>query len=156
MINKYCAYFNSPLGIVEVVTTADQVLSVSFVEKEGEATLSTLVLEKAIVQLTEYFDGKRKSFDLPINLNGTEFQVKSWKQLAVIPYGETITYKELAARVGNEKAVRAVGGANNKNKLPIVIPCHRVIGSNGKLIGFAGGLDKKEWLLEHEKKHNGQ
>lgn len=107
---------------------------------------------EAVKQLREYFDGKRKTFDLPINLKGTPFQVKVWKSLQDVPYGETKTYKEIAQMIGNPKAVRAVGSANNKNPVPIVIPCHRVIGSSGSLVGYGGGLDKKEILLSHEKK----
>ncbi|MFZ5354139.1 MAG: methylated-DNA--[protein]-cysteine S-methyltransferase [Bacillota bacterium] len=151
MIEKSCAYFKSPIGFVEVIASESSLLSVAFVEKEGKSIGSSAVLTEAVKQLKEYFEGGRRDFDLPLQLDGTDFQVRSWKQLMNIPYGQTITYKELAKRVGNEKAVRAVGGANNRNKLPIVIPCHRVIGSNGKLVGFAGGLDKKEWLLEFEK-----
>ena len=104
-----------------------------------------------ITQLEEYFAGQRYSFQLDLNFQGTAFQKKVWRQLANIPYGETITYKELAIKVGGPNYARAVGGANNKNPLPIVIPCHRVIGSNGKLTGYAGGLDIKEQLLKLEK-----
>jgi methylated-DNA-[protein]-cysteine S-methyltransferase len=101
-------------------------------------------------QLGEYFDRKRKSFDLPLNPSGTEFQVAAWNALCEIPYGTTRTYAEQAAIIGRPKAVRAVGAANGKNPISIVIPCHRVIGSNGKLTGFAGGVDVKRFLLEHE------
>ncbi|MGL4740579.1 MAG: methylated-DNA--[protein]-cysteine S-methyltransferase [Sarcina sp.] len=108
------------------------------------------VIDNTILQLEEYFLGKRKSFDLPLEFNGTDFQKNVWKSLLEIPYGESATYKDIAKKIGNEKAVRAVGGANNKNKIMIVVPCHRVIGSNGKLIGYAGGLEKKEILLNLE------
>lgn len=101
-------------------------------------------------QLQEYFDGKRKGFNLPILLRGTEFRKKVWQGLCTIPYGETRSYKELAELVGNPKAVRAVGGANNKNPIMIIVPCHRVIGADGSLVGFGGGLEVKKYLLELE------
>ncbi len=103
-------------------------------------------------QLKEYFEGRRKIFHLPLKLNGTEFQKSVWEKLLEIPYGETCSYKDIAVKLNNPKAVRAVGGANNKNKIAIVIPCHRVIGTNKKLVGYAGGLDKKQWLLDLEAK----
>lgn len=106
--------------------------------------------ERVYKQLLEYFDGKRKTFDFEYELSGTEFQKKVWRALLDIPYGETRTYKEIAIAVGNEKASRAVGMANNKNPMTIVVPCHRVIGANGKLVGYAGGLTMKEFLLKVE------
>lgn len=112
---------------------------------------SSSLLEKAERQLTEYFEGRRKNFDLPIELNGTDFQVKVWKALEKIPYGETKSYQEIAEEVASPKAFRAVGNANNKNPISIIIPCHRVIGKSGKLAGYGGGLDKKEYLLNLEK-----
>ena len=102
-------------------------------------------------QLDEYFAGKRKTFDLPLAPKGTEFQQKVWNALTEIPYGETRTYGEIAAAIGNPKGARAVGMANNKNPIGILIPCHRVVGANGKLVGYAGGMEKKEWLLRLEK-----
>ena len=104
------------------------------------------------MQLDEYFRGERKTFDLPLAPKGTDFQKKVWNALKEIPYGETRTYGEIAAAVGNPKAARAVGMANNKNPIGIIIPCHRVVGANGKLVGYAGGMDKKEWLLQLERK----
>ena len=107
----------------------------------------------AIQQLEEYLSGKRKVFDLPLKVEGTAFQKKVWKALCSIAYGETRSYKEIAIQIGNEKACRAVGMANNKNPIGILIPCHRVIGTNHKLVGYAGGLDKKEFLLKLEKEN---
>ena len=104
------------------------------------------------MQLDEYFRGERKTFDLPLAPKGTDFQKKVWNALQKIPYGETKTYGEIAAAVGNPKAARAVGMANNKNPIGIIIPCHRVVGADGKLVGYAGGMDKKEWLLQIERK----
>jgi len=111
----------------------------------------TAVLKKAYKQLDEYFAGKRNVFDLPLSLRGTEFQLKVWHLLLTIPYGETRSYGQLAALINNPKASRAVGMANNKNPIPVIIPCHRVIGHNGKLVGYAGGLELKKNLLELEK-----
>lgn len=108
------------------------------------------LLYEAYVQLNEYFTGKRKVFDLPINLNGTSFQQKVWKELRNIPYGETKSYRDIASSIGNKKAVRAVGCANSKNPILIIVPCHRVINKNGKLGGFACGIDVKKFLLELE------
>ncbi|MFC7391591.1 methylated-DNA--[protein]-cysteine S-methyltransferase [Scopulibacillus cellulosilyticus] len=109
--------------------------------------------KEVVNQLNEYFQGERKSFDLPLYLKGTPFQIKVWEALQDIKYGETKTYKDIAEAIGKPKAVRAVGGANNKNPISIVVPCHRVIGSSGCLIGYGGGLDKKQILLEHEQKY---
>jgi len=112
----------------------------------------TYIIEQAIVQLKEYFEGNRKEFSVPLDLIGTDFQKKVWKELMNIPYGQVDTYGHIAALLGNPKAGRAVGGANNKNPVPIIVPCHRVIGSNGKLVGYAGGLDIKKRLLVLERR----
>lgn len=121
-------------------------------DEEPETGELTELLEQALMEIDEYLVGERRNFTFPIRLEGTEFQIRVWKALLEIPYGETISYKELAERVDNPNAVRAVGGANNKNKLPIIIPCHRVIGSKGNLVGYAGGIDIKERLLMIERK----
>ena len=109
--------------------------------------------DRVAEQLEEYFSGKRKEFDIPLHPQGTDFQRSVWKELQRIPYGETISYKQMAINIGNPKACRAVGLANNKNPISIIIPCHRVIGSNGALVGYGGGLDMKRKLLDLEKKH---
>ena len=113
--------------------------------------METSLIKEAFLQLNEYLQGIRKEFDLPLNPRGTEFQKRVWKALLDIPYGETRSYKQIAETIGNPKAVRAVGMANNRNPLLIVVPCHRVIGANGKLVGYGAGLDKKEFLLQLEK-----
>ncbi len=113
----------------------------------------TNLTEKAYAQLIEYFDGKRKKFDIPYQLNGTDFQKKVWTTLGSIPYGETRSYKDVAIAVGNPKASRAIGMANNKNPITVIMPCHRVVGTNGKLIGYAGGLAMKEALIKMEKEN---
>ncbi len=110
------------------------------------------LLDRARVQLQEYFAGTRTRFELPLAPQGTEFQQTVWKQLVKIPYGSTASYGEIANRVGNPKASRAVGAANGRNPISVIVPCHRVIGANGSLTGFGGGLERKQWLLEHERK----
>ena len=117
----------------------------------GMEKAETSLIKKAAKQLDEYFNGKRKVFDLPLVLHGTEFQIKTWEALKTIPYGETRSYGELAAMIGNPKACRAVGMANNRNPVSIIVPCHRVIGQNGDLTGYAGGLKLKLKLLDLEK-----
>ena len=155
---KNMIYYKSPIGNLIIMEEENAIIKLCF--KEQEITnikdiqeFETPLLKKAKKQLEEYFEGKRKKFDLALRLNGTSFQNKVWKALLNIPYGETRSYKDIAIAVGNEKACRAVGMANNKNPLPIFIPCHRVIGSNGKLIGYAGGLDIKIKLLELEREN---
>ncbi len=134
------------VNIIKTKENADEIIK-SSIQKETE------LIKNAKKQLDEYFAGKRKNFDIPIELNGTDFQIKVWKELLKIPYGETCTYLDIAKRVGNPNASRAVGMANNKNKIMIIVPCHRVIGSNKKLVGYAGGLDIKEKLLKLEKEN---
>ena len=123
---------------------------ISFGRPEQPVTEENGLNREVIRQLKEYFAGKRREFSLPLSPAGTEFQKKVWSVLQEIPYGETRTYKEIAGRCGNEKACRAVGMANHVNPIGIVIPCHRVVGSSGKMVGYAGGLDKKQYLLELE------
>ena len=122
---------------------------------EEETEEETPVLARARRQLEEYFAGERKAFELPLSARGTPFQKRVWDELLKIPYGETITYGELAARIGNPKAGRAVGMANHHNPISIIVPCHRVIGARGKLVGYGGGLDLKERLLAFEKGNRG-
>ncbi len=125
-------------------------------DKQGrEATAITPLLEKAIQQLDDYFEGKLQQFDLLLRPAGTAFQQTVWNQLTQIPFAETITYLHMAKRLGNVKAIRAAASANGKNPLAIIIPCHRVVGADGKLTGYAGGLHRKQWLLEHEAKFGG-
>lgn len=141
---------HTEIGMVCVEDNGTAVTAVYMCEKMQSGEMSALT-EKALLQLGEYFGGKRKRFDLPLELHGTEFQKKVWNALCGIPYGETRSYKEIARIIGNPKAVRAVGGANNRNKLMIVVPCHRVIGANGSLTGYASGTDVKKKLLDLEK-----
>ncbi|MGO2118348.1 MAG: methylated-DNA--[protein]-cysteine S-methyltransferase [Fusobacterium sp.] len=154
MVNNYEFVYTCPLGEFLIVHSDEEVLGLKFLnknEKDDIKEKKNKFSENITLQLNEYFSGARKSFDLKLSLTGTNFQKKVWEALGNIPYGETKSYKEIAIEVGSPKAFRAVGSANNKNPIPIIIPCHRVIGKNGKLVGFAGGLDLKEKLLQLEK-----
>lgn len=146
-------YYETKLGKIGIVENGKAINHVYFEETiPKEINIKeTPLLKTAYKELEEYLNGNRKSFDVPLNLKGTEFQTKVWKALKEIPYGKTNSYKQIAMKIGNMNACRAVGMANNKNLLPIFIPCHRVIGANGKLVGYAGGLALKEKLLELEK-----
>jgi methylated-DNA-[protein]-cysteine S-methyltransferase len=141
-----------PVGNLKFTSNGKQLTEISFVI-ESENGTKDIIIEQAIKQIDEYFAGIRKDFDIPLKLTGTEFQNKTWKALQNIPFGGTKSYSELAAMMGNPKAVRAVGGANNKNPFPIIIPCHRVIGADGSLTGYAGGIEVKKYLLELERKN---
>lgn len=152
-MRKYYGYFKSPIGILEIVCSEEALISIKFVNEEKQAGETNSILKEIVMQLEQYFNGSRKEFDIKISLEGTEFQKQVWNQLINIPYGEIASYKDVAEKIENAKAVRAVGNANNKNKIPIIIPCHRVIGANGNLTGYAGGIDKKQWLLNHEKNY---
>lgn len=136
-----------------LVATETHLINIQFTQPQKALLQTTELLSMATIQLDEYFQGKRTTFSLPFKLTGTPFQLAVWKELQNIPYGKTTSYKEIAQKINKPKAYRAVGMANNKNPLPIIIPCHRVIGSNGKLIGYAGGLKLKNYLLELEKSH---
>ena len=136
-----------------LVATETHLINIQFTQPQKALLQTTELLSMATILLDEYFQGKRTTFSLPFKLTGTPFQLAVWKELQNIPYGQTTSYKEIAQKINKPKACRAVGMANNKNPLPIIIPCHRVIGSNGKLIGYAGGLKLKNYLLELEKSH---
>ncbi|MGC6429764.1 MAG: methylated-DNA--[protein]-cysteine S-methyltransferase [Jejuia sp.] len=142
---------NSPLGYTKIIGDEDGICSISVLNSEEKITsIIPETLEDCAIQLQEYFKGERQQFDLKLNPEGTDFQKQVWKQLEQIPFGKTISYLELSRILGNEKAIRAVANANSKNPLWILVPCHRVIGSDGSLTGYAGGLHRKQWLLEHE------
>ena len=144
------AYIKTPLGIAKIIGDENGVSEISVLD---EGTISAEIpdfLQEAVLQLNAYFEGKRNSYDFKLNPKGTEFQLKVWKALLEIPYGKTRTYLEQSKVLGDVKAIRAVASANGKNPLWIVVPCHRVIGTDGSLTGYAGGLWRKKWLLEHE------
>lgn len=149
-MSKAIIYRESPIGLLEICGEDQWITAVNFVESAKDEVLPSAVLEQCALQLNEFFSGKRKIFDLQLKPVGTEFQQNVWRQLVNIPFGETISYLTLAKQLGDHKATRAVGLANGKNPIGIIIPCHRVIGANGKLTGYAGGLWRKKWLLNHE------
>ena len=144
------AYYQSPIGLIEIKVADNFVSSILFVEEKGLNTGSHPLLKNCIEQLAQYFTGERKIIDFPIKQIGTDFQQKVWNELLNIPFGKTISYLHLSKKVGDIKAIRAVGTSNGKNRIVIVIPCHRVIGSDGSLTGYVGGLWRKQWLLNHE------
>lgn len=144
-------YMESPIGIIEIAGTADAITDLNFVDKRQKAdSPSNDVLEEAAEQLREYFNAVRKEFTVPLQLEGTEFQKKVWRALLTVGYGKKVSYRYLAEAVGNQRAVRAVGAANGKNPISIIVPCHRIVGSDGSLTGYGGGIWRKEWLLRHE------
>jgi len=149
----YSTYHPSPLGVLHIQCTDHAISAVLFCEESGECEEHPL-LQLCTSQIDDYFAGTRKEFDLPLNQSGTEFQKKVWELLCTIPYGKTISYHELSKQYGNLRAIRAVAAANGKNNLAIIVPCHRVIGSDQSLTGYAGGLWRKKWLLEHEETHH--
>ena len=143
-------FINTPLGTAKIEGDTNGV-SVISIREEGEISKKIPIeLKEVVLQLQEYFAGKRTQFNFELNPKGTDFQKKVWKALLEIPYGKTTSYLELSKKLGDVKAIRAVASANGKNPLWIVVPCHRVIGSDGSLTGYAGGLWRKKWLLEHE------
>ena len=146
-------YHQTPVGIVRITEEDGFITSVSIRDEKIVPTVPTSpLLDTAVLQMDEYFEGKRKLFDLPLNQAGTAFQKRVWEYLLQIEYGETISYAQLSNRMKNPLAIRAIAAANGKNNLWIIVPCHRVIGSDGSLTGYAGGLWRKQWLLEHEAK----
>jgi methylated-DNA-[protein]-cysteine S-methyltransferase len=151
MNKTHKAYYQSEIGLIEVIGNEEGILSLDFLEEGSMDNSETHpCLEQCVEQLDEYFRGTRRDFSLNVMLQGTVFQKNVWSQLMKIPFGETVSYKYIASSIGNTKAVRAVGNANGKNRIAIIIPCHRVIGSNGTLVGYASGVWRKEWLLKHE------
>ena len=147
----------SPLGYIKILGNKDGLVSISILNSEEKITdIIPIELQDCVHQLNEYFEGKRTQFDLQLNPEGTDFQKKVWKLLQTIPYGKTMSYLQLSQQIGDVKAIRAVANANGRNPIWIVVPCHRVIGSNGNLTGYAGGLQRKQWLLEHESPYKQQ
>ena len=148
------AFVQTPLGITAIKGDSEGIVAVSVLKEDTERIPHNLT--DAVNQIQEYFAGTRRAFQLRLNLNGTDFQKSVWQELLNIPYGKTISYLELSRRLGDLKAIRAVAAANGQNPFWIVVPCHRVIGSDGSLTGYAGGLWRKKWLLEHESPYKQQ
>jgi methylated-DNA-[protein]-cysteine S-methyltransferase len=144
------AYYKSPVGDLVIESQDDKITTVNFLKTNKGDTTLTPVIEQCITELDEYFFEGRKFFTVDLKFNGSEFQNRVWQELINIPYGRTISYLELAIRLGDPNTIRAVGLANGQNPIAIIVPCHRVIGKNGDMVGYGGGLDKKEWLLLHE------
>ena len=144
-------YYHSPIGWIEIQASHDAVTSLMFCDDpKDDQRNDSEILADCVRQLDEYFSGSLTKFDVPVKQEGTEFQQNVWNALMSIPFGQTVSYGDVAKRLNNPQAMRAVGAANGKNKVWIVVPCHRVIGANGTLTGYAGGLDRKMWLLAHE------
>ena len=153
---KYYSHINSPVGLIEISGDDEFVRSVLFVDEANEESAElSKALRECKKQLQEYFDGKRKVFEVSLTQEGTDFQQRVWGQLMAIDFGKTRSYMQLAKALGDPKCIRAAGTANGKNQLAIIVPCHRVVGSDGKLVGYAGGLHRKKWLLDFEAKENG-
>ena len=148
------AVYNTKIGKLKIEYENDVLTGIAYTENEKEQGIRSELSDKTVLQLEEYFDGRRKEFDIPIKLRGTEFQKKVWNELLKIPYGATVSYKDIAIKIGNPKACRAVGMANHNNPILIIVPCHRVINENKKLGGYALGLDLKRRLLELEKENS--
>src|SRR5665213_388828 len=154
-------FYHSPVGIIQIKISNNYISELIYVDDEPETQSEKIklavseidLLKKCVTQFDDYFSGKRKTFDLPIQQSGTAFQQKVWNELIKIPFGKTISYLQLAQKLGDAKSIRAAASANGRNKLNIIVPCHRVIGSDGKLVGYGGGLPRKKWLLEHEAKY---
>ena len=162
-MNGYYHKIDSPIGVLHLAATNDALLAIHHnlkrMEDWNKNTIAfkydkNIIIEKTINELSEYFDGKRKKFNIPIQLSGTQFQLKAWDALNKIPYAKTVSYSEQAKISGNPKATRAIGNANNANPISIIVPCHRVIGKSGKLVGYGGGLDRKNYLLDLELKYD--
>lgn len=147
----------TPLGIAKIIGDEDGISSVTILNSNEIITeIIPEELQDCVYQLKEYFNGEREHFSIKLNPQGTEFQKRVWEELQIIPYGKTLSYLELSKQLGDVKAIRAVANANGKNPLWIIVPCHRVIGSDGSLTGYAGGLHRKQWLLEHENPYKQQ
>lgn len=149
----YHCTISTPIGLMEISGSKHAIHAIRFVlQKQVDSPQLPALLNKCRQELEEYFEGKRKAFSIHTEQSGTDFQKLIWRKLEDIPFGKTISYLDLARLAGDEKSTRAVGSANGRNRIPVIIPCHRVIGSDDSLTGYAGGLWRKQWLLDHEKK----
>ena len=150
MEKLHVSYLETPVGLIKIVAADQYVVSVAYPRKRSDDEDPNEVTRACMDQLSEYFNGSRKVFDVPVRAKGTEFQVSVWEELMEVPFGTRTTYVELARKLGDPKFTRAVGLANSRNRINIIVPCHRVVGRDGKLTGYAGGLWRKHWLLKHE------
>jgi methylated-DNA-[protein]-cysteine S-methyltransferase len=149
-MNYSVTYFSSPIGLLRIMGKKSALMKIEFVQNAGNDSIDEEQLQLAVQQLDEYFAGERKEFSLPLHPEGTHFQMNVWEQLQQIPFGKTVSYEDIARKLGDIKVIRAAATANGRNPLPIVIPCHRVIGKDGTLTGYSGGLWRKKWLLDFE------
>lgn len=148
-------YYQSPLGLMKISGTDNYISEIRFVEDKEEILKNVQLnpmLQQCVEELIQYFNGNRKTFDIPVHQKGTDFQNRVWSELLNIHFGKTISYLTLAKKLGDPNCIRAAASSNGKNKIAIVVPCHRVIGSNQSLVGYAGGIKRKKWLLDHENK----
>ena len=154
MSELHYTYYDSPIGLLKIGGTEQFIGELTFLDNQDQLTYGvpgvTEVMHECTEQLIEYFHGSRQKFDVPVNQEGTEFQIRVWKELLEIPYGKTISYMDMAKRLGDPKVIRAAAAANGKNPITIIVPCHRVIGSDRSLVGYSGGMWRKKWLLQHE------
>lgn len=146
----FVEFIKSPLGILKIEATDTHLVSLTFSEGIADNGRGNQITQQAIVQLKDYFEGRRKKFDIPLHAAGTPFEQKVWYELQSIPFGTTSTYGTIAKKLDDVNSVRAVGRANGQNPIAILIPCHRVVGADNSLTGYSGGLERKEWLLRHE------
>ncbi len=149
-ITMFYDHLASPIGLIEITASSTGVQSVYFVDKIENPDNSNQWSQQCKRELQAYFSAQLQHFSVPLDQNGTDFQKQVWEALLTVEYGKTASYLEIAQKINNPKAIRAVGSANGKNPLSIIVPCHRIIGSNGTLTGYAGGLERKSWLLQHE------
>lgn len=154
MGNTYYTYYQSPVGMLKMGGTDSYICELSFVDKQEQTSHGTQgmneLMHQCTEQLIEFFSGKRRAFTIPVYQEGTAFQQRVWAELLNIPFGKTVSYMDLAKKLGDVKAIRAAASTNGKNNIAIIVPCHRVIGSDRSLTGYAGGLPRKKWLLQHE------
>ena len=149
-MNSFVQYIQTPVGLLEISADDSFINAVHFCDERSKEETPSPLTNLCAKELKEFFAGKRKEFSVPLQPAGTAFQIQVWNELQKIPFGKTISYMELARRLGDEKKIRAAGTANGRNPIPVIIPCHRVIGSDGSLVGYGGGLPKKKWLIEFE------
>lgn len=150
MSEEYKTYYRSPIGVMKIVGSENGITAIDFVDDVRASAKTPVCLEDCVRQLDEYFARRRKSFDLKLDLRGTDFQKRVWRELLKIPFGKTVSYLDVAVALSDKKSIRAVGRANGQNPIVLIVPCHRVIGSDGSLTGYGGGLWRKEWLLNFE------
>jgi len=154
MQEHFYTYYDSPIGLIKIGGTQNYITELSFIDDTSQLEFDTPgvsdMLHLCTEQLIEFFQGRRKTFEMPIHQEGTEFQHTVWNKLMEIPFGKTISYLDLAKKLGNPKVIRAAAATNGKNKIAILVPCHRVIGTDKNLVGYSGGMQRKKWLLQHE------